>query len=168
MPDTRASQFAPMKIFVPIDFSPSSEASISAATGLAEQFHAEIYLLHAIPMLAITTGIEFPTTFYPAEEFLEGAREQAKQKLQEIVSILSGVGIEANYGIEVGNDVVGNILMVVRREKADLIVISTHGMSGWRPTVFGSIAEKVVKLVECPLLLLRSVKPTAVEPATKS
>ncbi len=35
-------------------------------------------------------------------------------------------------------------------------MISTHGISGWRPLVFGSIAEKVVKLVQCPILLLRS------------
>jgi nucleotide-binding universal stress UspA family protein len=42
-----------------------------------------------------------------------------------------------------------------------MVVISTHGISGWRPLVFGSIAEKVVKLVECPLLLLRSAKPDA-------
>ena len=168
MPQTLASQFAPTKIIVPIDFSPSSEAALNAATGLAQQFHAEIYLLHAIPMLAITTGMEFPTTFYPAEEFLEGAREQAKRKLQETVSLLSGAGIEANYSIEVGSDVVGSILMVMHREQTDLIVISTHGMSGWRPIVFGSIAEKVVKLVEGPLLLLRSVKSTAVKPVTKS
>jgi len=168
MPETLASQFNPTKILVPIDFSPSSEAALRAAMGLAEQFHAEIYLLHAIPMLAITTGMEFPTTFYPAEEFLEGAREQAKRKLQETVSLLSGAGIEANYSIEVGSDVVGSILMVMHREQTDLIVISTHGMSGWRPIVFGSIAEKVVKLVEGPLLLLRSVKSTAVKPVTKS
>jgi nucleotide-binding universal stress UspA family protein len=168
MPQTLASQFAPTKIIVPIDFSPSSEAALNAATGLAQQFHAEIYLLHAIPMLPITTGMEFPTTFYPATEFLEEAREQAKQKFQEMVSVLSGVGVEASYGIEVGNDVVGNVLMVIDHEHTDLIVISTHGMSGWRPMVFGSIAEKIVKLVECPLLLLRSVKPTTVEHATKS
>jgi nucleotide-binding universal stress UspA family protein len=168
MPDTFPWQFAPTKILVPTDFSPSAVAAVHAATGLAEQFHAEIYLLHAIPMLSITTGIEFPTTFYPAEEFLEEARDGAKRKLQEMVSLLSDVGIEANYGIEVGNDVVGNILMVMRREKTDLLVISTHGMSGWHPMVFGSIAEKVVKLVECPLLLLRSIKPTAIEPAAKS
>jgi len=37
-------------------------------------------------------------------------------------------------------------------------VLSTHGMSGWRPLVFGSIAEQLVRVVECPLLLLRSAK----------
>jgi nucleotide-binding universal stress UspA family protein len=40
-----------------------------------------------------------------------------------------------------------------------MVVISTHGISGWHPLVFGSIAEKVIKLVQCPLLLLRSAKP---------
>jgi hypothetical protein len=49
-----------------------------------------------------------------------------------------------------------------------MVVISTHGISGWHPLVFGSIAEKVIKLVQCPLLLLRSVKPeTGITPPSK-
>jgi nucleotide-binding universal stress UspA family protein len=48
---------------------------------------------------------------------------------------------------------------VVDREHIDMIVISTHGISGWHPLVFGSIAEKVVRLAQCPLLLLHSAKP---------
>jgi nucleotide-binding universal stress UspA family protein len=68
-------------------------------------------------------------------------------------------GIESGSSIEVGNDVPGNIMIVIEREHVDMVVISTHGVSGWRPIVFGSIAEKVVKLVRCPLLLLRSVSP---------
>jgi len=47
---------------------------------------------------------------------------------------------------------------VVHCEQIDMVVISTHGLSGWHPLVFGSIAEKVVKLVQCSLLLLRSAK----------
>jgi nucleotide-binding universal stress UspA family protein len=42
-----------------------------------------------------------------------------------------------------------------------MVIISTHGISGWHPLVFGSIAEKVVELVQCPLLLLRSAKLSA-------
>jgi nucleotide-binding universal stress UspA family protein len=53
---------------------------------------------------------------------------------------------------------------VIEREHADMVVISTHGISGWHPLIFGSIAEKIVKLAQCPLLLLRSAKPdTAVK-----
>jgi nucleotide-binding universal stress UspA family protein len=50
---------------------------------------------------------------------------------------------------------------VVEHEHIDMVVISTHGISGWHSLVFGSIAEKVIKLVQCPLLLLRSSKPGA-------
>jgi nucleotide-binding universal stress UspA family protein len=46
---------------------------------------------------------------------------------------------------------------VVDRERIDMVVISTHGISGWHPLVFGSVAEKILKLVQCPILLLRSV-----------
>ena len=40
-----------------------------------------------------------------------------------------------------------------------MIVVFTHGNSRWHPMIFGSIAKKVVKLVQCPLFPLRSAKP---------
>ncbi|SFS18134.1 Nucleotide-binding universal stress protein, UspA family [Granulicella pectinivorans] len=168
MPDTLAIHFAPTKILVPIDFSVSSQAALNTATGLAQHFHAEIYLLHAIPMIPITTGVEFPTTFYPAEEFLETAIMQANNRLSEMASVLTSLGIEANFGVEVGNDIVAPVLMVEQREGTDLMVISTHGMSGWRPMIFGSTAEKILKLAQCPVLLLRSAKPGVDETETES
>jgi nucleotide-binding universal stress UspA family protein len=67
--------------------------------------------------------------------------------------------VKSTSSVETGNDIAGNIMEAVEREHTDMVVISTHGISGWHPLVFGSIAEKVVKLVQCPLLLLRSTKP---------
>ncbi len=150
--------FHPRKILVPIDFSPSSIAALAAATQLARDFHAELYLLHAIPMLPIVSGLEFPTPFYPRQEFLADAEKAAAAKFADFVENLSGQGVHATSKVEIGNDVVGNILMVADREHADLLVISTHGTSGWHAVVFGSIAEKVVKLAECPVLLLRTAR----------
>ncbi len=85
----------------------------------------------------------------------------AERQLATCDAALVSRGIQASSSIEIGNDVVGNIMQVIEREHFDMIVISTHGISGWRPMGFGSIAEKVVKNVQCPLLLLRSVKPVA-------
>ncbi|AEU37113.1 universal stress protein [Granulicella mallensis] len=152
------STFNPKKILVPMDFSPSSISALTTTIELARLFHAELYLLHVIPMLPIVTGIEFPTSFYPNQEFLADAEKESEKKMAEFVSNLLGQGIKASSKVEIGNDVVGNVLMVIEREHVDMLVISTHGMSGWRPVVFGSIAEKVVKLAECPVLLLRSAK----------
>jgi K+-sensing histidine kinase KdpD len=67
--------------------------------------------------------------------------------------------INSSFSVEFGNDVAGAIIDIAEREHVDMVVISTHGISGWHPLVFGSIAEKVVKLVQCPLLLLHSANP---------
>ena len=42
----------------------------------------------------------------------------------------------------------------------DMIIIATHGMTGWRNIAFGSVAEKVVKEAECPVLVLRAKAAT--------
>jgi nucleotide-binding universal stress UspA family protein len=86
-------------------------------------------------------------------------KAHAEQQLAKIHAFLSAQGVRARSSVEIGNDIAGNIMEVVDREHTDLIVISTHGISGWHPLIFGSIAEKVVKLAQCPLLLLRSAKP---------
>jgi nucleotide-binding universal stress UspA family protein len=160
MTQAPVSTFHPKKILVPMDFSASSMAALATASNLAQQFGSELYLLHVIPMLPIVTGMEFPTAFYPRQEFLADAEMDSEKRFTDFVANLATQGVTATSKVEVGNDVVGNVLMFLERERADLLVISTHGMSGWRPVVFGSIAEKVVQLAECPVLLLRSAKDT--------
>jgi nucleotide-binding universal stress UspA family protein len=152
------SSFIPKKILLPMDFSPSSYAALETATDLARHFQAELCLLHVIPMLPAVTGAEF----FSETEFLQKMRDHADRQLAASIEALVSEGLKASSFVETGNDVVGNIMIVIEREHIDMIVVSTHGMSGWHPMVFGSIAEKVIKLVQCPLLLLRSVKPAAV------
>jgi nucleotide-binding universal stress UspA family protein len=48
------------------------------------------------------------------------------------------------------------IVQMAKIEKADLIVIATHGVTGWRHLVFGSVAEKVIRLSERPVLVIPS------------
>jgi nucleotide-binding universal stress UspA family protein len=155
MPEVRAFPSIPTKILLPIDFSPSSQAALEMAADLAQHFHAELFLSNVIPM--------FPTTslpdMIPEADFIQQTREYAERHLAKCQAVLAAKGIKASWRVEVGNDVAGNIMQVVEREHIDMVIISTHGISGWHPLVFGSIAEKVVKLVGCPLLLLRSAKP---------
>jgi nucleotide-binding universal stress UspA family protein len=147
----------PTKILVPIDFSPSSHAALDAATELAEKFHAELYLLHVIP--------EFPVVALPEtvseETIIEAAKKAAAEHFEVSLAGLVAKGVKATTNIEVGSDVAGSILEAIDREKIDLLVLTTHGLSGWYPQVFGSIAEKLVKLAQCPLLLLRTPKPAS-------
>ena len=155
--------FSASRILLPIDFGPSSEASLEAATGLAQQFHASIHLVHIIPEIPDFNGSDF----FPETSLLQERKETIEEKLEARKAALLFKGIPASFSIETGNDIVGNLMRVIKREKADMVVISTHGLSGWRPLILGSIAEQVIKQVNCTLLLLQSTKQEAVaeEPA---
>jgi len=154
---SKAHASIPTRILIPTDFSPSADAALEMATSLAQHFHAEILLLNVIPMFPTTTAYDF----FPETAFLEEARKHADKHLAMRHDALVARGIQAKVCVESGNDVAGNIMTVIDRDAIDMVVISTHGISGWRPLVFGSIAEKVVKLVQCPILLLRSNEPVA-------
>ncbi len=153
----------PRKILLPMDFSPSSDAALTMATDLAQHFRAELYLLHVVPMLPMGNGIDaFPESPLPFEmTFLQESRDRAEHKLAVYIGALASKEVKAACNVEIGNDVADSIMMLIERENIDMVVIPTHGISGWRPLVFGSTAEKVVRLVQCPLLLLRSIEPVA-------
>ncbi len=157
MPKVHTSHSIPKKILLPIDFSPSSQAALEMAADLAKHFHAELHLVNVIPMFPTTTLPDM----IPEAEFIREARTFAERHLAKCHTALAARGVKSTSSVGVGNDIAGNIMEVVERQHIDMVVISTHGISGWHPLVFGSIAEKVVRLVQCPLLLLRSAKPDA-------
>jgi nucleotide-binding universal stress UspA family protein len=162
-----ASSSAPTKILVPLDFSSSSAAALSMATALAQRFGAEVHLLHVVPMLPVINGVDdFPQMQMPLENrFIDESQERAKQRLETYVAPLLALRVKVEYSAEAGTDVVDNILTAIESQSIDMLVISTHGISGWRPLVFGSIAEKLIRLVQCPLVLLRSREPLETLPA---
>jgi nucleotide-binding universal stress UspA family protein len=155
MSENHALKSIPTKILLPIDFSPSSKTALEVATDLALHFHAELFLVNVIPFITTFASEYIAPQVQPQQE----AKARAEHHLAKAIAVLTAKGIKAGSSVEVGNDIVGDIMEVVEREHIDMVVISTHGISGWHPLVFGSIAEKVIKLVQCPLLLLRSAKP---------
>jgi len=155
MSTSPSASIVPSTILVPIDFSPSSHQALEAATELAEKFGAKLYLLHVIP--------EYPGYMLPEsisqQSIIDESRKTAEEHFEVSLAGLKAKGIAAAAHVEVGSDVAGSILDAIDRENADLVVLTTHGHSGWYPQVFGSVAEKLVKLVQCPLFLLRTSKP---------
>jgi nucleotide-binding universal stress UspA family protein len=143
MAEVHAFSTIPAKILLPIDFSPSSHLALEQATVLAQHFHSELYLVNVLP----------------EGSNLEAEKKESEKRFSVSVAGLIAKGIKASSSVEVDNDIAGSILDVIEREKIDLIVVSTHGTTGWHPLVFGSIAEKLVKLVHIPLLLVRTEKP---------
>jgi len=155
MPEVTRCPSIPTSILVPIDFSPSAQAALDTASDLAEHFRASLVLVNIVPCLST-----FALTYaMPDEALRQKMGAHAQCLLAKVQTALAARGVVSIFKVEYGNDVAGAIIDVAEREHAGMVVISTHGASGWHPLVLGSIAEKVVKLVQCPLLLLHSVNP---------
>ena len=143
----------PKLIMSPIDFSEHSDVALKAATEMASTFGSELCLVHVVPAIP---RLPSATAFFHEGEYEEELHKCAQKRLDEMVRALEGRGIKARSEVGTANDVSMELLRIAEHNNVDLIVIATHGMTGWHKLAFGSVAEKVVKLATCPVLVLRA------------
>ena len=142
------------KIVCPTDFSEASYEAINAAGELAFHFGSELCVLHVVsPVPLVPMGPE-PSGFNVSsyEQELEAS---SKKSLEEIVNQLEWKELKVRL-IVLRGSAADEIVRVAEEEKADLIVIATHGRTGLDRLIFGSVAEKVVRLAKCPVLTVTS------------
>lgn len=142
---------SPKLILSPIDFSDSSFEALDVAQDIAKRYGSEILLVHIVPVIP-----RLPDTVSILDEgaYETGLIQSAEKRLAELAAKLQQSGIKTRTKVTLSND---PAMEIVRdEENADLIVIATHGMTGWRRLTFGSVADKVVRTAECPVLVLRA------------
>lgn len=140
-------------ILVPTDFSPLSKLAENEAIRLARDSNGRVFILHVVdPAYAHA----------PHWQGVRTTRAQMRRRImdrieREIISIRRK-GMHA-----VGRVVHGKpdtqIIRVAVEEKADLIVMGTHGRSGVEHFLIGSVAEKIVRIAPCPVLTVRKSRP---------
>ena len=81
-------------------------------------------------------------------------KENAKKAMNDLGGDIFPTGIVTRHRVEIG-DPAKSIVRAASDEQVDLIVMATHGRSGIKGLFFGSVAEKVVRLAECPVLTLK-------------
>jgi len=141
------------KIICPTDFSEPSYEAIKTAGEIAYHFGSELCLLNVVspvPVIPMGEGAgAFNISLYQQE--LESS---SKRALEEVVNHLEWKQLRARLIVLRGN-AADEIVRTAQEENADLIVIATHGKTGWRRFIFGSVAEKVVRLAPCPVLTVQ-------------
>jgi nucleotide-binding universal stress UspA family protein len=139
-------------ILVATDFSECAGAAFKVAKKLARNFGSKIILLHVIQR-GIVSRIAEHLKAEP-EDLLPALREEAQQHLDALQQECGCDSLEINSIVTVGIPF-QEIAVVARDLAADLIVIGGYGRSGRGPieeVFFGSTAEKVVRLLPCPVL----------------
>ena len=141
------------KIIWPTDFSDPAYESLKDAVELAEQFSAEMLLVHVVGPLPTIDGALAPTGFN-ISAVLKEIEFSAKKSLVKIRRERIPLDIRVRTLVIPGMPA-HEIVKLAENENADIIVMPTHGESGWHRFVFGSVAEKVIRHAECPVLAIR-------------
>ncbi len=140
------------KILAPTDFSRASLTAYQAALDLASHFGAELDVLHVIePVPALPADPDYGFDVGVLEQGLESDSEE---RLKRWVRSRPTGELAVRTILEHG-DPARQIGRIAQRERSNLIIIATHGLTGWRHLVFGSVAEKVVRTAACPVLTVR-------------
>jgi nucleotide-binding universal stress UspA family protein len=140
-------------ILSPTDFSEASFEALRRANELAERFGSELLVLYIVP--PVPTLPPDPSYAFELPEYEEALQSNAEERLQETVSQYVSDSVKARSMVGYG-DAPTEIVRAADEEGADLIVISTHGLTGWRHLVFGSVTGKVVRTSACPVLTIRA------------
>jgi universal stress protein A len=140
------------KVLVPIDFSETSKKALQYAVRFAEQFSCEIVLLHVVEP-------EIPPAFdgymIAPPPISNGTGVRRANRLKTLVSSARAAGaIHVNSTVRPGLPA-HEIVEAAKDLDVDLIVIATHGLTGWKHFCIGSVAERVVRAAPCPVLVVR-------------
>jgi nucleotide-binding universal stress UspA family protein len=144
--------FPAKKIVCPTDFSEAAREGVAQGKQLALLFGAEVVLVYVLPVLPILP--DDPNFVLKVPEYERLLHADASRKLRETAEELTREAVPTRFVVGHGN-AAGEIVRIAQEEGADMIVISTHGDTGWRHFAFGSVAEKVVRHASCPVLTIR-------------
>ncbi|HXN34312.1 MAG TPA: universal stress protein [Polyangiaceae bacterium] len=146
---------SPKVVLAPIDFSDPSYDAVETAVHVASTFGAALVLVHVVPALPkLPAGV----SIFKEADYERSLHEEAVKRLTELSAKCAQAGVSVQTEVGIANDVGMEILRIAERHKADLIVIATHGMTGWNALVFGSVAEKVVRSAPGAVLVLKVEK----------
>lgn len=143
-------------ILVPVDFSENTPAILDWAAHLAEEHGSTVTLLHAYHL-----PVEFQQMegAYLPPDFWQGVRSEAETTLRGYAEELKRKGVRVETAVCEGYAATVIVEEAAQRS-ADLIVIGTHGRSGLKHLLLGSIAERVVQKAPCPVLTVKATGRT--------
>ena len=144
------------RILVATDFAESAERALACAVQLARRHGAELVLVHVymdLPAYPEITAGQVVAIYEEQRAWIEAALERRARAAR-------GEGLLARAVLRTG-PAASTIAETAKDEGADLLVVGTHGRSGLDRLILGSVAERVVRLASCPVLVVKSAEAAA-------
>lgn len=140
------------RVIVPTDFSSGSEEALTVAVRLASAAGSELVLVHVL--VEAPRFSEGPFAGSRTRDVHEAARRWAEARLEEWAAKARAAGVPARTALRTGIPF-REIVDAAADERADLVVMGTHGRGGINRALLGSVADRVIRLAPCPVLTVR-------------
>jgi nucleotide-binding universal stress UspA family protein len=152
--DRRQSMIALKRILVATDFGEAADAALTYGRALACSFGATVHVLHVTENVYVSAfAAESYAASVPALQ--ADVDNAARKRIHELLIDTDGSGPPTRLAVLTSNGPAIAIVEYARDNDIDLIVMGTHGRSGLKHLMMGSVAEHVVRLAACPVLTVR-------------
>lgn len=150
----RAAELQFRSIVVATDGSAYSSAAVSEAIGLARRNGSQLTVIAVVPAeIATPTDIDF--TMNQRELIAEKEMHNAEKNARAVKDAAQKEGVDVKAFVMSGKPAEA-IIQTAGERKADLIVVGSHGRTGVERLLMGSVAERVIVLASCPVLIVKS------------
>jgi nucleotide-binding universal stress UspA family protein len=139
------------RILCPIDFSEFSVSAYQHALSVAEHYQAKLVAQHIVELWRHPAA-DFVASAGLYEEYSQALRESGKEQLQEFVKKHTNDEIQPELVVQTGV-AADSILSFAQLQKADVIVMGTHGRRGFDRLMLGSVTDRVMRTAPCPVLV---------------
>jgi nucleotide-binding universal stress UspA family protein len=139
------------RILIGQDFSNDSELALKAAVSLAQEYQAELHLVHVLPVSMVPAMVALPPS-------LESDFQRAARMLQQSVPGEVHLWCRVLHAVKAGQPY-REILTYAQEHEIDLICLGVHGAGFTMHSLFGSNADRVLRQAHCPVLIARPLKP---------
>lgn len=154
------------RILVPVDFSDTARKALLYAVPSAMAFDAEVQVVHVVQPYTVPAEVGYmpPELTASPQELVNSAREELNKLCAREIGARARFQVQAREGVPWPE-----VIAAARETNADLIILATHGWTGLKHGLLGSVAERVVRHAPCPVLVVRERErdfvPTAAIPS---
>ena len=141
-------------ILVPVDESPISYAAVEQALALAKELKSEVTVMSVISVDPFK-GIDFYKVAPAITDYFMQAEENAQLRLKDIERLFVRDGVSVNTKVIRGVAASEGIMAIANEVSADLIIMGSHGHTGFKKMVLGSVAQNVLTQSHIPVLIVK-------------